>query len=207
MLVVKATWILIAVSDAVTVSPCTWAICQWGMFTFLLFRGGKGKITTSPPAKTPSAFVCIIWEKVQRTEWIEMRTLITFGCKILRVTVSDYLVDSDEALGVHVDAALFQEARCRNTSCRRGDTFLDFKLFKGEFHYLMCHCRWWRKVKQFFITCSDDTHVRPQDFPALQHHLFELQDRKNKMSRPSHRDARLYTWTASYSFCETMTSL
>lgn len=141
-------------------------------------------------------------------DWMmEMRTLITFGCKILRVTVLDYLVDSDEALGVHVDAALFQEARCRNTSCRRGDTFLDVKLFKGEFHHLMCHCRWWRKVKQFFITCSDDTNVRPQDFPALQHHLFELRDRKNKMSRPSHRDARLYTWTASYSFCETMTSL
>lgn len=32
-----------------------------------------------------------------------------------------YLVDSDEALGVHVDAALFQEACCRNTSCRRRD--------------------------------------------------------------------------------------
>lgn len=46
-------------------SPWTWAICQWGMFTFLLFRGGKGKTTTSPPANTPSVFVCIICRKIK----------------------------------------------------------------------------------------------------------------------------------------------
>lgn len=51
----------------VTHPPCTWAICQWGMFTFLLLRGGKGKVTASPPAKTPSALVCIIWENVWKT--------------------------------------------------------------------------------------------------------------------------------------------
>lgn len=31
----------------------------------------------------------------------------------------NHLVDGDEAFRVHVDAALLQEACCRNTSCRR----------------------------------------------------------------------------------------
>lgn len=33
------------------------------MFTFLLPRRASGNVTTSPPANTPSTFVCIIWEK------------------------------------------------------------------------------------------------------------------------------------------------
>lgn len=37
------------------------------------------------------------------------------------VDLAKYLVDRDEAFGVHVDAALFQETCCRNTSCTRGD--------------------------------------------------------------------------------------
>lgn len=48
-------------------SPWTWAICQWGMFTFLLFRGGKGKTTTSPPANTPSVLVSIICRKIKES--------------------------------------------------------------------------------------------------------------------------------------------
>lgn len=52
----------------------------------------------------------------------------------------------------------------------------------------------------FAITCSDDTYVCPQDFSTLQHHFFQLCDRKNKVSSPC---TRVYTdiLTAS-TFCK-----
>ncbi len=89
-----------------------------------------------------------------------------------------YLVDSDEALGVHVDAALLQEACRRNTSCRR----------EKQVKYVESHPKGSLMILKdstfyiiFDITCSDNTHVCPQDFSALQHHLLQLSQEKQNV--------------------------
>lgn len=78
--------------------------------------------------------------------------------------LAKHLVHSDEALGVQVDATLFQKTSCRNASYKRGRTSARY-------------IRFWRKRFEGFlfdVTCSNDAHVCSQDLPTLQYNLFQL---------------------------------